>query len=236
MPIGPMGLTGLASIAGGVATQLPDLLPSSYERSQKKKLEDLQRQQELGLLGLNEQERSQLEARLQSRSQAAEQQSGQNISRLLAGGGQATGGQALLNAQLASEARQRAETEIARQIEDQNIAKRQQQIDEIAALEAGQAEYIAKRKAAVGGIAATTLEGALRTAAQSQYLQGAKSPSPEVVRAYAAQLSISEDEARGLLEFNAMYPEQAMYMNMVKQTKQGLVPQGSMAPPTRKMR
>jgi hypothetical protein len=229
MPIGPMGLTGLASIAGGVATQLPDLLPSSYERSQKKKLEDLQRQQELGLLGLNEQERSQLEARLQSRSQAAEQQSSQNISRLLAGGGQATGGQALLNAQLASEARQRAETEIARQIEDQNIAKRQQQIDEIAALEAGQAEYKAKRKAALGGIAATTLEGALRTAAQTQYIQGARAPNEQTVNAYAKLYGISPEEARGMIEMAAQYPELNFYQQLLSETKTGERQPGALA-------
>jgi len=229
MPIGPMGLTGLASIAGGVAKQLPDLLPSSYERSQKKKLEDLQRQQELGLLGLTEQERSQLEARLQSRSQAAEQQSGQNISRLLAGGGQATGGQALLNAQLASEARQRAEGEISRQIEEQNIAKKQEQLADIEALASGQAEYKAMRKAAVGGIAATTLEGALRTAAQNQYLQGARAPNEQTVNAYAKLYGISPDEARGMLEYGAMYPELNFYQQLLSETKTGERQPGALA-------
>lgn len=231
-----MALTGLASIAGGVATQLPNLIPSQYEREQKKKLKELQRKQELGMLGLTEQERSILEGRLQSRSQAAAEQSQADINRLLAGGGQALGGQALLGAQLASETRQRQESDISKQLEQENLAKQQQQLDEIAALEAGQAEYKAKRKAAVGGIAATTLEGALRTAAQTQYIQGGKAPSPDVVKAYAAQLQIPEDQARGLLEFSAMYPEQAMYMNMIKQADAGLIPPGSMAPPTRAKR
>lgn len=236
MAIGPMGLTGIASIAGGVATQLPDLLPSQYEKSQKKKLEDLQRKQELGLLGLTEQERSVLENKLQSRSQVAAEQSQADINRLLAGGGQALGGQALLNAQLAVETRQRQESDISKQIEEQNLIKAQQQVDELSALEAAQAETKARRRAAIGGIAATTLEGALRTAAQTQYIQGAKAPSPEVVRAYAAQLSIPEDQARGLLEFSAMYPEQAMYMDMVKQSQYGQVQPGNMAPPVRTKR
>ena len=208
MPIGAIGLTGLSSVAGGVATQLPNLLPSKYERDQKKKLEELQRQQELGTLGLTEQERSQLEARLQGRSTAAQQQAIQEQQRLLAGGGMAIGGQAMLGSQLAQESAQRAQTEIAQSIEDQNIARIREQQDEIAALEAAQGEYQQKRRAAVGGIAGTTLEGVLRTSAQNQFLQGARAPSEQTVNAYAKMYNISPDEARGIMEYEAMYGQQ----------------------------
>lgn len=221
MAIGPMGLTGIASIAGGVATQLPDLLPSQYEKSQKKKLEDLQRKQELGLLGLTEQERSVLENKLQSRSQVAAEQSQADINRLLAGGGQALGGQALLNAQLAAETRQRQESDISKQIEEQNLIKAQQQVDELSALEAAQAETKAKRRAAIGGIAATTLEGALRTAAQTQYIQGARAPNEQTVNSYAKLYGISPDEARGMIEYAAQYPELDFYRQMLSETQSG---------------
>lgn len=205
MPIGAIGLTGLASVAGGVASQLPNLIPSKAERDQKKRLEELQRQQELGMLGLTEQERAQLESRLQGRSTAAQQQAIQEQQRLLAGGGGATGGQAMLGAQLAQESAQKAQTEIAASIEDQNIARAREQQDEIAALQAAQGEYQQKRRAAVGGIAGTTLEGLLRTSAQNQYIQGARAPTEEVVNAYAKRYNISPEEARGIIEYEAQY-------------------------------
>lgn len=229
MPIGAIGLTGLSSIAGGVASQLPDLLPSKYEREQKKKLEDLKRQQELGTLGLTESERAMLENRLQARSSQAQQQAIQEQQRLLAGGGQALGGQAMLGSQLAQESAQRAQTEIARTIEEQNIARAREQQDEIAALESAQGEYAATRRAAIGGIAGTTLEGLLRTAAQNQYIQGAKAPSEQVVNAYAKMHNISPDEARGILEFNAMYPGMIDdYKQKIQEYNQGEIPAFSM--------
>jgi hypothetical protein len=99
----PITLSILASTAASAAGTLPSLIPSKFEREQKRRLEDLQKKEAAGRLGLSEQQQGLMERRLQGGAQAAAMGAEAERNRLLAGGGAASGGQALLGAQLADE-------------------------------------------------------------------------------------------------------------------------------------
>ena len=56
-----LGKSALLSGAGTALGALPDIIPSRYERDQKKRLREMQRKQEMGALGLTDRERAQIE-------------------------------------------------------------------------------------------------------------------------------------------------------------------------------
>ena len=101
--MGPLALSILGATAGTAISQLPNIIPSKFEREQKKRMEALQRKEEMGLLGLTDKERGVLEGRLESKSMAAADFSAQERQRALAGMGAGVAGQSLLSAQVSDE-------------------------------------------------------------------------------------------------------------------------------------
>jgi len=136
--------------AGGTALgALPDIIPSKFEREQKKRLQDLQRQQELGTLGLTDKERSLLENRMQQGAQQAMKQSDLVARQYAQGLGGAQSGLALLGQQIGQEQGARTQQQVQQAVMEQDVAKRQRQEQELRALEAQQAEYKRKRAEAL---------------------------------------------------------------------------------------
>jgi len=212
----PITLGLLIGAGGNLIAGLPKIIPSSFEREQKKRLEDLQRQEEMGTLGLTEQERGVLEGRLGSRADAAANAAKQERERYLAGGGGATAGTNLLGAQIAEGQLRSQNTAIAQAIEEQNLKKVAEQKDEIRALEAANAQYKADRAAALAGVAAGGFEGAVTASANKALESGAKAPSANAVSAIAKLYGLSDDQARGLLEVTASNPEAAALFGKLK--------------------
>ena len=68
----PITLAIIGSVAGAGISALPQIIPSKFEREQKKRLEALQRKEEMGTLGLTDKERSVLEGRLETKADAVE--------------------------------------------------------------------------------------------------------------------------------------------------------------------
>ena len=153
-------IAGGASLAGG----LPDIIPSKYERDQKKKLKELQRQQELGTLGLTTDEQSRIAEQFagQGEQAAAAQKA------MMSQYGQLQGqpGQAAVAMVAAGEQAQRIGAEKARAITAADLQKKAEQEQEIRDLEAAQAEY---RKARQEALVRPLVEGA--TAGVSSVLQ-----------------------------------------------------------------
>lgn len=210
-------IAGIAGAAGATINSLPALIPSRYDREQKRRLAELKRQEELGLLGLTEQERSILEGRLAGRADATNQQAAQERNRILAGGGQALGGQALEQAFLKDNGAAQSQVAVQQAVEEQDMAKKNQQIDEMRALEAGTEQTRKNKIAAVGSIAGGALEGGLSMSAQQKLIQGQKEASSRSVKSISATYGISEDEARGLMETSAKNPELLQYLSLIKQ-------------------
>lgn len=212
----PITLGLLIGAGGSLIQGLPKIIPSSFEREQRKRLEDLQRKEEMGTLGLTEQERGVLEGRLGSRADAAANAAKQERERYLSGGGAAGAGTNLLGAQIAEGQLRSQNTAIAQAIEEQNLKKVADQTDEIRALEAANAQYKADRAAALAGVVAGGFEGATTSAMNKALESGAKAPSANAVSAIAKMYGLSDDQARGLLEVTASNPEAAVLFGKLK--------------------
>jgi hypothetical protein len=132
--------------AGTAVGALPDIIPSKYERDQKKRLREMQRKQEMGALGLTDRERSQIESQMRGARQQAQQYAEAERARLTQPTAQPQ--MALLGQQMQDESRQRLEADLASQILGMDLTRKAQQEQEIKDLEAAQAEY--KRRRAEG--------------------------------------------------------------------------------------
>ena len=204
----PITLAILGSVAGSAVGALPSIIPSKFEREQKKRLEALQRREEMGTLGLTDKEQSVLEGRLETKADSAEDFAQNERERLLATqSGGATAGAKLLGAQVASEMEREQNRAIDQSVAEQDLAKQQRQIDEIRALEAAQGQYAANRTQALAGVASAGIEAGFSSAAQQKIIQGNMTPSSNSVNAIAQLYGISDDQARGLLEVSAKNPE-----------------------------
>lgn len=135
----------LSLIAGGGAAigALPDIIPSKYERDQKKRLREMQRKQEMGALGLTEQQRSAIEGQMRGARQQAQQYADAERARLTQPTAQPQ--MALLGQQMQDETRQRLEADLASQILNLDLQRKAEQEQEIKALQAAQGEYARRR-------------------------------------------------------------------------------------------
>ena len=134
--------------AGGTAVgALPDIIPSKYERDQRKRLREMQRKQEMGALGLTEQQRSAIEGQMRGARQQAQQYADAERARLTQPTAQPQ--MALLGQQMQDESRQRLEADLASKILGMDLQRQAQQEQEIKDLEAAQAQYRRSRAEAL---------------------------------------------------------------------------------------
>ena len=145
----------LIAAGGSAIGALPDIIPSKYERDQKERLREMQRKQELGALGLTEQQRAAIEGQMRGARQQAQQYADAERARLTQPTSQPQ--MALLGQQMADESRQRLEADLASQILNMDLARQAQQEQEIKDLEAAQAQY---RRARAEGLTAPFQSGA----------------------------------------------------------------------------
>tara|TARA_R100000322_G_scaffold9755_1_gene6084 strand:+ start:3855 stop:4694 length:840 start_codon:yes stop_codon:yes gene_type:complete len=150
----PLTMSLLAG-AGTAIGALPDIIPSKYERDQKKRLREMQRKQEMGALGLTEQQRSAIESQMRGARQQAQQYADAERARLTQPTAQPQ--MALLGQQMQDESRQRLEADLASQILNMDLQRQAQQEQEIKDLEAAQAQY---RRARAEGLTAPFQAGA----------------------------------------------------------------------------
>ena len=144
-------IAGGASLVGG----LPDIIPSKYEREQKKELKDLKRKQELGMLGLSEREQQQIANQYGAAQEQA--QAYQNAQMQRYGSMSAQPGQAALGMVAAGEQGQRIGQQAAQQMAALDLAKQSEQEQYIKDLEAAQAQY---RRARTDALVQPLVQGA----------------------------------------------------------------------------
>jgi len=212
----PITLAVLTGVGGQALSQAGKLIPTGIERSQKKELERLKRMQEMNTLGLTEREQSAIVGRLSQGANVQQQQSAQERARLLAGGGIATGGQAMQEAVALDAARAAQQERVGQAVLEADLAREQEQRDRMQALEAGASQLRTDRINAAASIAGAGLEAGLTSAADQKIMQGARAPSPQMIastkQAYGFQ---TDDEARGFIELSYTDPTAAKLMQEV---------------------
>jgi hypothetical protein len=172
--------------------------------------------QEMNALGLTEREQSAIVGRLSQGANVQQQQSAKERARLLAGGGIATGGQAMQEAVALDAARAAQQERVGQAVLEADLAREQEQKDRMQALEAGASQLRTDRINAAASIAGAGLEAGLTSAADQKIMQGARAPSPQMIastkQAYGFQ---SDDEARGFIELSYTDPTAAKLMQEV---------------------
>lgn len=212
----PITLAILAGTAGTALGNLPALIPSKLQRENKKRLEELQRREAAGELGLTRKEESAISGRLRSSAAGVQREAEDLQKRLLAGGGMATGGQALAATGQAAQQRMALESDVQQKVLEADLAEKQRELDEKAALQAAVEERRREVIGAVGSIAGAGLEAGLTTGAQQAIIQGQKDISPQAVTGLSQQLGVSEEEARGLYELSLENPEMFKYLTALQ--------------------
>ena len=208
----PITIAILSATAGTAISSLPSLIGGKQHRSNKKRLEELEKRRAAGNLGLSGREEAAMSGKLRSTADQASEQMEQRQKQLLAGGGQASGGQALASALGLQQERMGLESQVSQQILEADEAEKQRELDELYALEAAVAQKSKERVQAVANIAGAGVEAGFSSAAQQAVIQGQKDISPERVAALSSQLGISEEEARGMYELAIENPEMMRYL------------------------
>ena len=204
----PITLAILAGTAGQAISQAGKLWPSEFDRKQKEREAELSRREELGTLGLTDQERAALEGQFQGKAQAVSERADAERARLLAGSGGATTGQALEQATIAQGLQQEQLTQIQQAIEEQDIAEKARETDELRALEAANEQRRKEKVDAIASIAGAGLEAGLGAFSANKLM------TPENVTGFSEMMGISPDAARAYLQMNSMNP------NLADQTSQ----------------
>jgi len=214
--VDPITLAILTGAAGNLLSGAGAILPSKLERENKKRMDDLQRQQELGALGLNEKEQASFYNKFSAGAQQVQDQAEQERARYLAGSGGATGGGAMEQLLAGEQAQQALQTDIAGKVLEADLAKEQAQKDELAALQAADAEKKQARLGAFMNVGTGVIESGLGAAAQQAVIQGPKDVSPETLNALAKQLDVTPEAARGLMELAVTNPSMMKYLTALQ--------------------
>ena len=202
-----LGQSALLSGAGTAIGALPDIIPSKYERDQRKRLREMQRKQEMGALGLTERERAQIESQMRGARQQAQQYAEAERARLSQPTAQPQ--MALLGQQMQDESRQRLEADLASQILGMDLTRQAQQEQEIKDLEAAQAQYRRSRaeglvapaqSAAETAASQIALERLLGNFAQQQVQQAGQIAAAQETGKAIAQSALSTPQGRQALQ------------------------------------
>ena len=216
----PITLAILTGVGGQVLSQAGNLIPTDIERSQKKELGKLKKMQEMNALGLTDREQSAMVGKLSQGANVQQQQSAQERARLLAGGGMATGGQALQEAVALDAARAAQQERIGQTVLEADLAREAEQKNRMQALEAGASQVKTDRINAAASIAGAGIEAGLTSAADQKIMQGAKAPSPQMIASTKQAYGFGTDqEAMGFIELSYTDPTAAKLMQDILMTK-----------------
>ena len=216
----PITLAILTGVGGQVLSQAGNLIPTDIERSQKKELGKLKKMQEMNALGLTEREQSAMVGKLSQGANVQQQQSAQERARLLAGGGMATGGQALQEAVALDAARAAQQERIGQTVLEADLAREAEQKNRMQALEAGASQVKTDRINAAASIAGAGIEAGLTSAADQKIMQGATAPSPQMIASTKQAYGFGTDqEAMGFIELSYTDPTAAKLMQDILMAK-----------------
>jgi len=213
----PITMAALIGAGGAAASNLGTLVGgAALQRENKRRLEQLKKAEEAGALGLTAEEEAAIGGRLRGAQKAAQTETEALQKRLLAGGGAATGGQALAAEASASQARMAVESDVAQQLLEQDLAKKAAQEEEMRQLEFAIETRRREAIGAAGGIAATGLEATLQESRNQAIIQGQKDISPEQVAAAAQAFGTTPEKARGIIELSFKQPELLKYYMLAR--------------------
>ena len=187
----PVTLAILTSVAGTALSNAGTLSKTDLEKANEDRLKKLKARQAQGGLGLTEREEAAIRGRLSAGAQALEQ------------------------AVASEEQRMALQTDIADKVLEADLAEKEREKEELAALQAARSQEQVENRNAVGSILGAGLEAGLTESKNQAIIQGQKDVSPAAVSGLATTLGVSEEEARGLFELAIENPEMMKYFSML---------------------
>ena len=206
--------TAIGAGAGSLIENFPKLLGNEQSRYVRKRLDELQRMQEMGTLGLSEEEKKAIfgsqQAQIQGQLQAAQAQS-----RAAGAAGMGGAGAAQLQAAKAAEAQAGLVAGAQRGLEAADIQRKREQEREIEKLISMKAQKQKERQEAIAEIGSAAFAGGTE-AALSEFITGASPQQPAGLSTRELQIQVdtmnqnlpldrqtSVDELKELLEMGA---------------------------------
>ena len=215
-PVGSAAGSALAGAAAGALAGIPKIVVSDAEKANKKALEELQKKQGLGMLGLTEAEKQGLYNPAASQIAGRLREGGQIARQAGAAGMQTGAGNELLRQTMAQEQGAEAAANVAMNVESQNLARKREMEGDLSAREAQANQYKQDRLNAVVGILTGGLAAGTEAAQQSTTERGAPiaRTGPEV-KAMSSKLGITDEESAKFLDFLGKNPDAAPYATLL---------------------
>jgi len=213
MPL-PLLALPIAAAAGGAAIEaIPSFLPNAATRENKRRLEELQKMQELGTLGLTEEEKQSIFGSQQAQIQGA-LQSSQAQARAAGAAGMQGAGAAQLQAAKAAETQANLVATAQRDLETKNLTRKRELEQEIQARIAAKAEKSQERAAAIAKIGSAGFEAGMEELGLSSITGGSKIGGSEISNA-AKELGMSEEAVSDMLRKILESGDLQSYTNLV---------------------
>jgi len=213
MPL-PLLALPIAAAAGGAAIEaIPSFLPNAATRENKRRLEELQKMQELGTLGLTEEEKQSIFGSQQAQIQGA-LQSSQAQARAAGAAGMQGAGAAQLQAAKAAETQANLVATAQRDLETKNLTRKRELEQEIQARIAAKAEKSQERAAAIAKIGSAGFEAGMEELGLSSMTGGTRIGSSEISNA-ARELGMSEEAVSDMLRKILESGDLQSYTNLV---------------------
>ena len=207
-PLGGALGSAAGSMVGAGLGAIPALIKTPAEKENERRLRELQRMQEMGTLGLSEEEKQRVFGRGQAQIQGALQGAKAGIrSAGAALGGSGAGTEALRQVQLAeSEAKMLGD--LSTKVSEADIQRKRELEDEIQARIAAKTASQQEALSAGLGVLQTGAQAGMERFNLEKMIQG-KAPSSAELQGLARVYGISEQEAGGLIDFMNKNPEAA---------------------------
>lgn len=218
---GPAGRalgTAVGGLVGGAIEAIPSQIKTDAEKENERRLAQLRRQQEMGVLGLSEAEKQAMQtAGLNQIGRQLQQNALQARSVGAAGMGTGAGQEQLRMAQIAEQQASLA-SQVAQNTELKNLERKRELEDELQARIAAQAQMEQQRVQAVTSGLSGAVAGGIESYKQEQTIQGKKPTSGEIA-AMANHLGISLDDASGLMTYLGTNPDATKYLQLLGGSK-----------------
>lgn len=228
---GPLGSalgSALGAAAGAGLEAIPGLIETDAEKENKRRLAQLNRMQEMGTLGLTENEKQSMYTSQQSQISNQLKQ-GQQVARQAGAAGMQTGaGGENIRAMQAAESNAALAADAARAVGVQDLQRKRELEDELQSRIAAKSQYDTQRLQSGLGVASAGLAAGMEQSALETTIQG-KKPSAAEIQSFASTYNIPAENAGGFLEMVSKRPEMLKYLSVLenKQAPVAATPSGA---------
>ena len=199
--------TGVGAVVGAGIAAYPYLTKSDAEKENERRLAQLKKMQEMGTLGLTQQEQQSLYTKAADAASAQTAQQQQIAKQYAAAGGASGAGSAIAGQLQSQENLSRIQAQVARGVQEQDLARKRELEGEIQARIAAQSESKETREQAIAGIASAGFQAGTERLALESTIQGRKPSADEIAAVQKLYGFATPEEAAGLIEYQTRFPQ-----------------------------